>query len=177
MRSLNIFLILPYLHLGPFIITMSGSPEALEELPENFETKVNAQLTIYLSQEDSKGKVKESKSQKMKEAVFTFLDNNYVEFLQMLSECLTTRTHAYVCIGLCILEQYPGQLQLDPVTYPVCICIPPCILNSPPNMGTHDHVISIQSPCIAILYTTLKYYNMTFSLSQSLSQSDLVLLC
>ena len=51
---------------------MSGSPEALEELPENFETKVNAQLTIYLSQEDSKGKVKESKSQKMKEAVFTF---------------------------------------------------------------------------------------------------------
>ena len=43
---------------------MSESPEAPEELPENFETKVIAQLTIYLSQEDSKGKVKESKSQK-----------------------------------------------------------------------------------------------------------------
>ena len=63
---------------------MSESPEAPEELPENFSTKVIAQLTIYLSQEDSKGKVKESKSQKMKEIVFTFLDNNYVEFLQML---------------------------------------------------------------------------------------------
>ena len=63
---------------------MSESPEAPEELPENFEAKVIAQLTIYLSQEDSKGKVKESKSQKMKELVFTFLDNNYVEFLQML---------------------------------------------------------------------------------------------
>ena len=44
---------------------MSGSPEAPEESPENFKTKVIAQLTIYLSQEDSKGKVKESKSQKM----------------------------------------------------------------------------------------------------------------
>ena len=64
-RTPNIFLILPYLHLGPFIITMSGSPEASEESPENFKTKVIAQLTIYLSQEDSKGKVKESKSQKM----------------------------------------------------------------------------------------------------------------
>ena len=42
--------------------------ESLEELPENFETKVIAQLTIYLSQEDSKGKVKESKSQKNKRA-------------------------------------------------------------------------------------------------------------
>ena len=56
---------------------MSESPEAPEGLPKNFETKVIAQLTIYLSQEDSK-------SQKMKELVFTFLDNNYVEFLQML---------------------------------------------------------------------------------------------
>ena len=63
---------------------MSESPEVPEELPENFSTKVIAQLTIYLSQEDSKGKVKESKLQKMKELVFTFLDNNYVEFLQML---------------------------------------------------------------------------------------------
>ena len=43
---------------------MSESPEALEELPENFETKVIAQLTINLSQEDSKGELKESKSQK-----------------------------------------------------------------------------------------------------------------
>ena len=63
---------------------MSESPEAPEELPENFETKVIAQLTIYLSQEDSKGKVKESKSQKINELIFTFLDSNYVEFLQML---------------------------------------------------------------------------------------------
>ena len=36
---------MPYLPLGPFIITMSESPEAPEELPENFETKVIAQLT------------------------------------------------------------------------------------------------------------------------------------
>ena len=43
---------MPYLHLGPFIITMPESPEAPEELPENFETKVIAQLTIYLIQED-----------------------------------------------------------------------------------------------------------------------------
>ena len=117
-----------------------------------------------------------------------------VQFVN-LPECLTTRTHAYVCIGLCIPEQYPGRLQLDPVTYPVCICILPCVLNSLPNMGTHNRVISIQSlhhhqrlrwlllhcfqqhPHIAILYTTLKYYNMTFSLSQSLGQLDLVLLC
>ena len=63
---------------------MSESPEAPEELPENFETKVIAQLTISLSQEDSKGKVKESKSQKINELIFTFLDSNYVEFLQML---------------------------------------------------------------------------------------------
>ena len=63
---------------------MSESPEAPEELPENFETKVIAQLTIYLSQEDSKGKVRQSKSQKTKELVFTFLGNNYVKFLQML---------------------------------------------------------------------------------------------
>ena len=83
-RTPNIYLILPYLPLGPFIITMSESPEAPEELPENFETKVIAQLTISLSQEDSKGKVKESKSQKINELIFTFLDSNYVEFLQML---------------------------------------------------------------------------------------------
>ena len=63
---------------------MSESPEAPEELPKNFGTKVISQLTIYSSQKDSKGKVKESKSQKMKELVFIFLDNNYVEFLQML---------------------------------------------------------------------------------------------
>ena len=44
---------------------MSESPEAPEELPENFETKVIAQLIIYSSHKDSKGKVKESKSQKM----------------------------------------------------------------------------------------------------------------
>ena len=85
-RTLNIFLIfkLPYLRLDLFIITMSDSPEAPEELPENFETKVIAQLTVYSSQKDSKGKAKESKSQKMKELVFTFLGDNYVEFLQML---------------------------------------------------------------------------------------------
>ena len=63
---------------------MSESPEAPEELPENFETKVIAQLIIYSSHKDSKGKVKGSKSQKTKELVLTFLDNNYVEFLQML---------------------------------------------------------------------------------------------
>ena len=63
---------------------MSESPEAPEELPENFETKVIAQLTVYSSQKDSKGKVKESKSQKTKELVFTFSADNYVEFLQML---------------------------------------------------------------------------------------------
>ena len=62
---------------------MPESPEAPEELPENFETKVIAQLTIYLSQED-KGYSKRVKISKMKELVFTFLDNNYVEFLQML---------------------------------------------------------------------------------------------
>ena len=75
---------MPYLYLGLFIITMSKSPEAPEELPENLETKVIAQLTVYSSQKDSKGKVKELKSQKTKELVFTFLDDNYVEFLQML---------------------------------------------------------------------------------------------
>ena len=123
------------------------------------------------------------------------VETDYLGQLQTIWEHLTARTHAYICIGLCIPEQYLGRLQLDLVTYPVCICILPCILNSPPNMGTHNCVISIQSlhhcqhlhwlllhcfqqhPCIAILYTTLKYYNMTFSLSQSLGQSDLVLLC
>ena len=64
---------------------MSKSPEVPEELPENFETKVIAQLAVYSSQKDSKGKVKESKSQKTKELVFTFLDDNYVELLPMLS--------------------------------------------------------------------------------------------
>ena len=63
---------------------MSESPEAPEELPENFGTKVISQLTIYSSQKDSKCKVKESKSQKTKELAFIFLDDNYVEFLQML---------------------------------------------------------------------------------------------
>ena len=63
---------------------MSESPEAPEELPENLETKVIAQLTVYSSQKDPKGKVKESKSQKTKELVFRFLDDKYIEFLQML---------------------------------------------------------------------------------------------
>ena len=45
---------------------MSIPLEAPEELPENFETKVIPQLTIYLSQENSKGRIKESKSQKIK---------------------------------------------------------------------------------------------------------------
>ena len=58
---------------------MSGSPEAPEESPENFKTKAIAQLTIYLSQEDSKGKVKESKSQKMSSHFW-----KTIEFLQML---------------------------------------------------------------------------------------------
>ena len=63
---------------------MSESPEAPEELPKNLETKVIAQLTVYSSQKDPKGKVKESKSQKTKELVFRFLDDKYIEFLQML---------------------------------------------------------------------------------------------
>ena len=57
---------------------MSKSPEAPEELSENLETKVIAQLTVYSSQKDPKGKVKESKSQKTKELIFTFLDDKYV---------------------------------------------------------------------------------------------------
>ena len=63
---------------------MSESPEAPEGLPENFETKVILNLLFIQTRRSSKGKVKESKSQKMKELVFIFLDNNYVEFLQML---------------------------------------------------------------------------------------------
>ena len=57
---------------------MSKSPEAPEELSDNLETKFIAQLTVYSSQKDPKGKVKESKSQKTKELIFTFLDDKYV---------------------------------------------------------------------------------------------------
>ena len=64
--------------------TMSETPKAPEELPENFEAKVIAQLTVYSSQKDAKGKVKESKAQKTKELVFVFSEDNYVEFLQVL---------------------------------------------------------------------------------------------
>ena len=70
--------------IPPSRSTMSESPEAPEELPENFETKVILNLLFIQTRRSSKGKVKESKSQKMKELVFIFLDNNYVEFLQML---------------------------------------------------------------------------------------------
>jgi len=63
---------------------MSKTPEAPDELPETFEAKVIAQLTVYATQKDAKGKAKESKTQKTKELVFMFSDNNYVEFLQVL---------------------------------------------------------------------------------------------
>jgi hypothetical protein len=63
---------------------MSQTPEAPDELPETFEAKVIAQLTVYSIQKDAKGKTKESKAQKTKELVFVFSENNYVEFLQVL---------------------------------------------------------------------------------------------
>ena len=62
---------------------MSESPEHQDgELPESFETRVIAQLAVYLASKGTKGKVKESKAQKTKELVFVFSANNYVEFLQ-----------------------------------------------------------------------------------------------
>jgi hypothetical protein len=62
---------------------MSESPEHQDDdLPESFETRVIAQLAVYSTSKDAKGKVKESKTQKTKELVFMFSANNYVEFLQ-----------------------------------------------------------------------------------------------
>ena len=63
---------------------MSQTPEAPDELPETFEAKVIAQLTVYSIQKDAKGKIKDSKAPKTKELVFAFSENNYIEFLQVL---------------------------------------------------------------------------------------------
>ena len=61
---------------------MSESPEHQDdELPGSFETRVIAQLAVYLASKGTKGKVKESKAQKNKELIFVFSANNYVEFL------------------------------------------------------------------------------------------------
>jgi hypothetical protein len=62
---------------------MSKSSEH-DDLPEGFETRVIAQLAVYLTSKDAKGKVKESKTQKTKELIFMFSANNYVEFLQVV---------------------------------------------------------------------------------------------
>ena len=56
--------------IPPSRSTMSESPEAPEGLPENFETKVILNLLFIQTRRSSKGKVKESKSQKNKRACF-----------------------------------------------------------------------------------------------------------
>ena len=118
-RTLNIFrliFMLPYIPPSLFIITMSELPEAPEELSENLETKVIAQLTVYSSQKDPKGKVKESKSQKTKELVFTFLDDKYIEFLQMLlakhsqDKYKVTERWPFLCTHLYPCQDQPVHL-------------------------------------------------------------------
>ena len=52
-----------------------------EELPDDFTTRIIVQLSVYSSAKDSKGKVKELKTTKIKELDYTLTLENYVEFL------------------------------------------------------------------------------------------------
>ena len=67
-----------------FLYTMSETPEAPDELLETFEAKVIAQLTVYATQKDAKGKVKESKTQKLK----TRQTARNLKVAQMHSQCI-----------------------------------------------------------------------------------------
>ena len=65
--------------------------------------------------------------------------------------------NAPVCICICIpyasvlavrhSEQYLGWLQLDPVTYPVCICILLCVLNC----------MHLHTPTIVVYFSTILF--------------------
>ena len=80
---------------------MSKSPEAPEELPENLETKVIAQLTVYSSQKDPKGKVKESKFQKKKKAcLHIFGQQIHSISSNALGQALTGQIQSYQEVAL-----------------------------------------------------------------------------
>ena len=55
-----------------------------DDIPVELEARVIAQFTFYTTVKDNKGKVKEKKAQKVKELVFTFTADNYVDFLELV---------------------------------------------------------------------------------------------
>jgi hypothetical protein len=55
-----------------------------DDIPVEIEARVIAQFTFYTTAKDNKGKVKEKKAQKVKELVFTFTADNYVDFLELV---------------------------------------------------------------------------------------------
>jgi hypothetical protein len=56
----------------------------LDDIPDEFETRVIAQLAVYSTKKDGKGKPKETKSTKTKELDFTFTKENRIEFLRTI---------------------------------------------------------------------------------------------
>ena len=55
-----------------------------DDLPVDFETRIIAQFTFYITEKDKKGKIKEKKTAKVKELDFTLASDNYVDFLKTL---------------------------------------------------------------------------------------------
>jgi len=55
-----------------------------DDLPVDFETRIIAQFTFYITEKDKKGKIKEKKIAKVKELDFTLTSDNYVDFLETL---------------------------------------------------------------------------------------------
>jgi len=53
-----------------------------DDLPVDFETRIIAQFTFYLTEKDKKGKIKEKK---VKELDFTLTSDNYVYFIETIS--------------------------------------------------------------------------------------------
>jgi hypothetical protein len=70
-----------YHYCSAFMLSESPPPD---EIPIDFETRVIAQFTFYTTAKDKRGKVKETKTQKVKELDFTFTADNYVNFLGLL---------------------------------------------------------------------------------------------
>jgi hypothetical protein len=52
-----------------------------DDLPVDFETRIIAQFTFYITEKDQKGKIKEKKTAKVD---FTLASENYVDFLETL---------------------------------------------------------------------------------------------
>jgi hypothetical protein len=67
--------------VSPLTTFFNIMSDALDDLSDDFITRIVVQLNVYSSSKDGKGKVKEVKSTKNKELDFTLRPDNYMEFL------------------------------------------------------------------------------------------------